>query len=97
MKDATEAQKTDFLAQAHFIRALAMWSLAQTYCQPYSPETLSTSGLPLRKDNDYQEDVTRASLKDTYDFILNDLKAALTTTRRMSATDGSSANLPWRP
>ncbi len=80
VKDATEAQKTDFLAQAHFIRALAMWSLAQTYCQPYSPETLSTSGLSLRKDNDYQEDVTRASLKDTYDFILNDLKAALTTT-----------------
>lgn len=81
VEDATEAQKTDFLAQAHFIRALAMWSLAQTYCQPYSPETLSTPGLPLRQGNDYQEDVTRASLKDTYEFILNDLKAALTTTR----------------
>ena len=58
-----------------------MWSLAQTYCQPYSPETLSMPGLPLRQGNDYQEDVTRASLKDTYEFILNDLKAALTTTR----------------
>ena len=79
VKDATETQKTNFLAQAHFIRALAMWELAQTYCQPYSSTTLSAPGLPLRTGNDYQENVTRASLKDTYDFILNDLKAALTT------------------
>lgn len=79
--DASEEQKNEYLAQAHFLRAVSMWELAQTFCQPYSASTLDTPGLPLRQANDYEEDVSRASLADTYAFILADLQEALKTNK----------------
>lgn len=79
--DITEEQRTDYLANAHFIRALANWQLVSLYAQPYDDETLDTPGLPLKQTTSYEEDMHRATLKDTYAFILADLDDAYKTTR----------------
>lgn len=77
--DLTEANRTEYLAQAHLLRATAMWNLVNTYCEPYSAETASGLGLPLKKTTSYEEDMTRATLQQTYDFILADLEEAAKT------------------
>ena len=79
--DLTSDKRIEYLAQAHFMRAIAMWNLVNTYCQPYDDENLKTSGLPLKVSTSYEENVTRATLKETYDFILTDLQEALNTNK----------------
>lgn len=79
--DLTPSKRTEYLAQAHFIRALALWNLANTYCLPYAKENLMSLGLPLKTTTSYEENVKRASIKDTYNFILTDLQEALNTTK----------------
>lgn len=77
--DLTEANRTEYLAQAHLMRATAMWNLVNTYCEPYSTETASGLGLPLKTTTSYEENVARATLQQTYDFILADLEEAAKT------------------
>lgn len=81
VEDITEQQRTDYLAQAYFTRALAYWNLAQTYCQPYAAETATELGLPLKRSTSYEESVTRATLQETYDLIETDLIEALKTSQ----------------
>lgn len=88
--DLTEANRTEYLAQAHLLRATAMWNLVNTYCEPYSAETASGLGLPLKKTTSYEEDMTRATLQQTYDFILADLEEAAKT-----HTTGIIINKRW--
>lgn len=63
--------------QAHFWRAHFYFQLASIYCLPYmhNEETVKP-GLPLRENANFQEVVDRSTLKDTYQFIIDDLKAA---------------------
>lgn len=63
-------------ADAHFIRAVSYWTLVNYYCAPYSAANLSAPGLPLKRTTAYEESLKRASLKETYDFILDDIKEA---------------------
>jgi len=79
--DLTDDKRANYLAQAHFLRALANWELVCQYCRPYSEETLSSPGLPLKQTTNYEENQTRASLEDTYKFIESDLLEAMSTTR----------------
>lgn len=79
--DLTDTQRTDYLAHAHYLRAISNWELASMYCRPYATETLSTLGLPLKKTTDYEESQERASLEATYKFIEDDLLEAYSTTR----------------
>lgn len=81
VEDATEEEKTNYLAQAHFLRATAYWELVNLYCMPYSDETKDGLGLPLKTTTSYEEDLTRASLSDTYQFIMADLDQAEKTSR----------------
>ncbi|MGI6232695.1 MAG: RagB/SusD family nutrient uptake outer membrane protein [Prevotella sp.] len=76
VEDATDEERSEYLAQAHFVRAVALWNLVQTYCMPYSSQTADGLGLPLMQENSWEEDATRATLQETYDFILSDLRAA---------------------
>ena len=69
--------RAQYLAQAHFMRALAYWNLAQSYCMPYSTETKDGLGLPLKQSTSYEESVVRATLQETYDLIEADLNEAL--------------------
>lgn len=77
--DLTPENRTEYLAQAHMVRAMAMWNLVNTYCLPYSASTLDGPGLPLKQTTSYEESMARATLKETYEFILNDLDEAYKT------------------
>ena len=79
LADASEEEKTEYAAQAHMLRAMAMWSLVNTYCLPYSEQNASSLGLPLKQTTSYEEGMERATLQQTYDFILVDLDEAAKT------------------
>jgi len=87
----TDSVKNVLRADAYFIRAYCYWNLANHYCLPYSAANAKSPGLPLKKTTDYTEPLNRATLKETYDFILADITAAQNTTQ--VDVDGKR---PWR-
>jgi tetratricopeptide (TPR) repeat protein len=67
----------NILGSALFHRAHLFYQLAQVFAPPYDKENLAGKfGIPLRLSSDIGEKISRASLKDTYDKILNDLLEA---------------------
>lgn len=63
--------------QALFQRSRLFYSLAQTFSPSYDYEVARTSlGVPLRLTSDITVPTVRASLFDTYNQIVNDLKAS---------------------
>ncbi len=66
------------LSQCHALRALAYFTMAQYFCYPYSAGT-AAKGLPIVKDKPVEAfaNATRASLGDTYAFMLEDITKAL--------------------
>ena len=81
ISDITNEERSEYLAHAHFVRALAYWELVNVYCLPYAEENLQALGLPLKKTTHSDENMTRATLKDTYAFIESDLKESLKSPR----------------
>lgn len=70
--------KTRVRGEAHFLRAAYYFLLANLYAQPYEPDKAeSLPGVPV-KTTEYVEDITytKATLKDVYDVIVNDLNIA---------------------
>ncbi|SCC48539.1 SusD family protein [Chitinophaga costaii] len=63
-------------ADAHFIRGYSYWVLVNHYAAPYSAANLESPGVPLKKTTEYTESLKRASLKETYDFIMADIVEA---------------------
>lgn len=64
--------------QALFMRAYQYYLLQEIYGKPYNPESSSTDmGVPLKLSPDVGERVQRASVQETFDQILADLKGAL--------------------
>lgn len=62
---------------ALFYRAYAYYQLAQLFCPVYESEIAEhVLGLPLRTEADVTVKVGRSNLKETYQFILNDLNEA---------------------
>lgn len=78
-------------ADAHFIRAYSNWLLANYYCAPYSTANMNSLGLPLKQTTEYTESLQRASLKETYDFILADIAEA-----QKVALDDVEPRRAWR-
>ena len=72
-----QSDKDRLKAEAHFVRAFAYWVLANTYCLPYTDANQNEPGLPLKISTSFEEDLTRASLAKTYEFIEADLTEAL--------------------
>lgn len=70
------AAKERVKADAYFIRGYSNWVLANHYCAPFNDANMGSLGLPLKKTTTYEESLKRATLKDTYDFILSDLTEA---------------------
>ncbi|MBD1362675.1 RagB/SusD family nutrient uptake outer membrane protein [Mucilaginibacter sp. ZT4R22] len=62
---------------ALFLRAYALWPLAQTYIKPYSNSTLQEPGLPVHTKSDINDVPGRGTVKETYDAIVNDLTEAV--------------------
>ncbi|WP_127126884.1 RagB/SusD family nutrient uptake outer membrane protein [Pseudoflavitalea rhizosphaerae] len=75
----TEAQKKMVLAQAKVGRAWTYFLLINYFGKPYNPATAATDpGFPIIEKADVTENnFTRASVQEVYDFILNDLNTAV--------------------
>lgn len=72
-----EALLAKLKAEAHFIRAMEYFFLVINYCLHPTAANENEPGLPLRTGTDAEENLSRASLKETYDFIEADLSEAL--------------------
>jgi len=68
----------NFIAEAHYIRAFLYTILAGHYMYPYSVANRNTPelGLPLVTIFDIQQRASRATIAETFAFILSDLDAA---------------------
>ncbi|ACU59756.1 RagB/SusD family nutrient uptake outer membrane protein [Chitinophaga pinensis] len=63
---------------ALFLRAMSLYTMAEMFCKPYdSTRASSDLGLPLRTVSDILKIFPRASLKETYDRIFDDLNNAI--------------------
>lgn len=62
--------------RALFLRGYNHFQLAQTYAPPYPGNEGSQLGIPIRLSSDFNEKVVRATLQQTYDQVLKDLKEA---------------------
>lgn len=84
----SDALKEEVRARAYTARAYSYLELANYYCMPYGSSTLSTLGLSLKTRPDYEENIARATLKETYDFIESDVLNAVKLTRPLINSSG---------
>lgn len=89
-----EEKKEKLKQEAHLIRALSMWNLVQTYCLPYTEANKEELGIVLKQSTSFEEPYGRATLKETYDFIENDLTEALKLTSKMEIVNNKFKS--WR-
>lgn len=79
---ASQSQKTqaaNIKGQALFHRAMSLYNLSQLFCKPYQPATAAQDlGLQLKTSSDPNEKTKRSSVKETYAFMIADLKQAAT-------------------
>ena len=72
------ALEKKLVATARSMRALSYFNLLREFSEPYNPSTAeSTDGVPLVQNFDLEYLPARASQKETADFIITDLQAAL--------------------
>ncbi|MGE0076682.1 MAG: RagB/SusD family nutrient uptake outer membrane protein [Bacteroidales bacterium] len=88
--DGTEEEKNQIRAEAHLLRAYSYLTLVNTYCLPYCEKNKSEMGLPIKRSTSYEEDVARASLETTYNFIEEDINEAL------KVTTSAKSKRNWR-
>ena len=74
--DAEKENLDELCGEVHFARALAYSELVKLYCKAYNKETASGPGVILVDSYHNPGPITRATLQDSYDFILKDLEAA---------------------
>jgi tetratricopeptide (TPR) repeat protein len=75
---ATSSQYAQLEGSALFFRAFHHFSLAQVFAQPYNKSSSTKDlGLPLRLTSDYTVKSTRASVEETYQQIIKDLKESV--------------------
>ncbi|GAA4906175.1 hypothetical protein GCM10023313_06100 [Mucilaginibacter defluvii] len=77
---ASEHQTTSFKntkGSAYFYRAYDFYNLAQEYCKAYTASTAASDlGIPLRLSANINEKSFRATVQETYDQIIGDLRTA---------------------
>jgi hypothetical protein len=62
---------------ALFFRAYSHFDVAQEFCKPYDKSTAASDvGIPLRLTSDFNQHSVRASVQETYNQIIADLKSA---------------------
>lgn len=78
MSDDDKATIYYNVSQCYALRALAYFTMTQYFCYPYS-KGADQKGLPIVKDKPVEafQNATRASLGDTYSFMLDDIAKAL--------------------
>lgn len=66
-----------YTGEVYTIRALCYSELIKIYCEAYNPSTADTQlGVVLRKGYSEEEASIRASLKESYEFVIDDLERA---------------------
>ena len=66
-----------YTGEVYTLRALAYSELLKLFCEAYDPATAkSKMGVVLRKHYSQSEEAVRASLYDSYQFVLSDLEKA---------------------
>lgn len=75
--NATEEERQMIKSKASFRRALSYMELLNIYTLPYNQANLNEPGLVLADRIGFDYPLVRSSLKDTYDFIENDIIEAL--------------------
>lgn len=73
----TEEEKVYAYAKSAFRRAYSYMELLNVYTLPYCEDNLDELGLPLTRQTGFNYDISRSSLKDTYDFVEQDILSAL--------------------
>lgn len=71
-----EEEWKDLEGSALFYRAYAYWTLAKSFCVAYDSQADQALGLPIRRSSVITDEIERASLKETFEFILEDLDRA---------------------
>jgi starch-binding outer membrane protein, SusD/RagB family len=72
------AEKQSIEGSAYFFRALNYFMLAGLFAPQYDPSNaVSSLGLPLRTDPDFNKPTVRATLAQTWELILSDIDAAI--------------------
>ncbi len=89
----SDSEREGIKREACFIRANAMWYLAQVYCLPYVPGNEGKQGIILKQSTQFDESLKRATLKETFDFIEADLAEALKIETPLTQ---NSANGRWK-
>ena len=76
--DDAKLSELEFLTgEIYAVRALAYSELIKLYCEAYDPATAhEQKGVVLRKSYSQEEIAKRASLYDSYQFVLSDLEKA---------------------
>ena len=69
--------KKQLKAEAHYLRAMEYFALALNHCLHTTEANANEPGLPLRLNMDFEENLSRASLKETYDLIEADVQESL--------------------
>jgi hypothetical protein len=73
-----QASYNNVRGSALFYRSMAFYELAQAFCKPYSSGTSSTDlGIPIRLSSDVNIKSTRATVQQSYDQMIADLKTAI--------------------
>lgn len=76
--DATDAERTTVAAQARILRAMNYFTLVNYYSKTYNATTAATDGgVPLITSAEVGASYTQPSVKEIYDFILEDITTAL--------------------
>jgi tetratricopeptide (TPR) repeat protein len=77
-KEGNTPRLNALLGDAYFKRGFGFFNLSQVFAPPYDLKTAATElGIPLRLTTDKKEKLFRASVQDTYDQIISDLKEAI--------------------
>lgn len=96
MNSSNEQQWKTLQGAALFIRAYAFYNLAQVFAPMYDSITAATDlGIPLRLSSDVNPVSVRSTMKQTYDKILSDLRAA--SSLLPAALPISNRNRPSKP
>lgn len=80
--------------EAHLVRAYSYFNLVDNFCLPYTEATKNEPGLPIKKSISFEENMKRATLQATHEFIEADLAEALKT--NVHLVNEGTRNRIWR-
>lgn len=76
--NGSEEEKLQLLAEAKIHRAFSYFALVNMYGLHYNSNAASNPGVPMRLDSNLEgADLSRKSVQEVYDLILNDLKSSI--------------------